>query len=237
MVFPIPLPFVKTPGCALMLALALAGSAQAAGEVQVGASGRTYASKAPNCALHPVVGMAPGVQAGLYNPVARQRGGVYLDGSRTAVVRTASPDTTVWLPPQVATVSVALSRSVVDHYAFDATPTFAGQPNVCIPDTRANTMAGELEYAASGKSYAVVVPGCANNPQSGRAQPYVNLFDNGSFLLNVSVNGQPLTQLSALRPRVAVFLAAGLNVITAVNGTLSTDAYVRDAGSGVCTLP
>jgi hypothetical protein len=38
------------------------------------------------------------------------------------------------------------------------------------------------------------------NPATGRAQRYVNLFDSGTYLLNVSVNGVPLTQLSATRP-------------------------------------
>jgi hypothetical protein len=39
------------------------------------------------------------------------------------------------------------------------------------------------------------------------------------------------------RTHVTVFLRAGLNVISAVNGTLSTDNFVRDGGSGNCTLP
>ena len=68
-------------------------------------------------------------------------------------------------------------------------------------------------------------------------QPYVHLFDNGSFLLNVSVNGVPLTQLSAHRPHAPVFLNAGLNVISAANGSLSTDYYVRDGGDGRRVLP
>ena len=55
-----------------------------------------------------------------------------------------------------------------------------------------------------------VTPGCALNAATGRAQRYVHLFDNGGFLLNVSVNGQPLTQLSSLKTHAPVFLAAGL---------------------------
>ena len=39
------------------------------------------------------------------------------------------------------------------------------------------------------------------------------------------------------RPRVPVFLGAGLNVISAANGSVSTDHYVRDGGSGSCVLP
>jgi hypothetical protein len=65
----------------------------------------------------------------------------------------------------------------------------------------------------------------------------VHLFDNGGYLLNVSVNGIPLTQLSATKPRTPVFLGAGRNVISAANGSLSVDYYVRDGGDGSCTLP
>src|SRR5574337_382858 len=65
---------------------------------------------------------------------------------------------------------------------------------------------------------------------TGRAQPYVNLFDNGGFLLNVSVNGVPLTQSSATRPHTPVFQRAGSKVISAANGSQSTDYYVRDGG-------
>lgn len=95
---------------------------------------------------------------------------------------------------------------------------------------------GTLEYAASGKTYATVAPGCAYNPAAGQNQPYVNLFLNGSYLINVSVNGTPLTQLSPTRTRTPVFLNAGQNTITVDNGTLSTDTYVRDGGSGTCVL-
>ncbi len=96
---------------------------------------------------------------------------------------------------------------------------------------------GTLEYAASGKSYATVTPGCALNASTGLAQPYVHLFDNGDYLLNVSVNGVPLTQLSKLQRHTPVFLSAGLNVISAANAYLSIDYYVRDGGGGTCTLP
>jgi hypothetical protein len=121
-----------------------------------------------------------------------------------------------------------------DTYAFSVTP---GQCN--LPDTSGNTFSadGTLEYAASGKSYATVTPGCALSPATGQPQPYVNLFDNGGFLLNVSVNGVALTQLSAQRPHTPVFLGAGQNVISAANGSLSTDYYIRDGGDGRCVLP
>ena len=36
---------------------------------------------------------------------------------------------------------------------------------------------------------------------------------------------------------IPAFLDAGLNVISAANGTLSIDYYVRDGGDGMCTLP
>jgi hypothetical protein len=116
-----------------------------------------------------------------------------------------------------------------------STPAFAAS----LPDTSGNFFSpdGTLEYAASGKSYATVTAGCAFNPATRQAQPFVNLFDNGSFLLNVSVNGVPLTQLSARRPHTPVFLRAGQNVISAANGKLSTDYYVRNGGTGSCVLP
>ncbi len=209
--------------------------ASAATGIQIGASGKTYASSAWQCGLHPVSGMGPYVQAGLYNPKRKATGKVSLNGSVVATVTTASPDATVWLSNGVDTVAVATGK-VADSYTFDASITYPEQPNACIPDTRANTFNGDLEYAASGKSYAVVTPGCAFNPLTGRAQPFVNLFDNGAYLLNVSVNNVPLTQLSAQRPHTPVFLSAGLNVISAANGALSTDYYVRDGGTGTCSL-
>jgi len=52
-----------------------------------------------------------------------------------------------------------------------------------------------------------------------------------------STNGEALTQLSATRPHTPVFLAARQNVISAANGHLSVDYYVRDGGDGTCTLP
>ncbi len=226
-----------TGGMVLAAWLGLAGpTASAATAIQIGPSGKTYASSAWQCALHPVEGMAPFVQAGLYNP-KRASGTVSLNGNTVATVTPTQPDATVWLTAGVDTVRVATGKAA-DSYVFDASTTFPGQPNVCIPDTRANTVSGDLETAASGKSTTVVTPGCAFNGQTGRAQPFVNLFDNGRYLLNVSVNGVPLTQLNgSTRTHVAVFLSAGLNVIAAVNGTLSTDYFVRDGGSGTCTLP
>ena len=62
-------------------------------------------------------------------------------------------------------------------------------------------------------------------------------IDNGGYLLNVSINGTPLTQLSATHNHTPVFLDAGPNVITAANASLSVDHYVRDGGDGSCSLP
>lgn len=222
---------------ALAVAMVLASPVEAATGIQVGPSGQTYASIAPECALHPNFGMAPMARAGLYNAKKSASATVSLNDTPVATVSFYTPDTNVWLANGSNTVAVALSKRTADSYAFDASLTYPGQPNVCIPDTSGNIVSGDLEYAASGKSYATVVPGCAWNPLTGRAQPYINLFDNGSYLLNVNVNNVPLTQLSSLRRHTPVFLSAGLNVISAANAALSTDYYVRDGGTGSCTLP
>jgi hypothetical protein len=223
---------------AFAAAVGCATSAWSLTGVQIGLSGKSCASAGVTCAMNPVAGMAPTVQAGLYNPKRGATAVVAADGTAVATVTFTSPDATVWLVNGVNNVDVILSRKSVDTYTFDASLTYSGQPNVCIPDTSGNTVSGDLEYAASGKSYATVTPGCALNAATGRAQPYVTLVDNGSFLLNVSVNAVPLTQLNGTTRRsTPVFLSAGLNVISAANGSLSTDEYVRDGGTGTCTLP
>ena len=223
---------------AALLACSLAAPAFALTGIQVGPSGKTYASADLQCAMHPSLGLSPMVQAGLYNPKKNARGTVALIGTAVATVTLLSPDAPVWLANGANQVTVTLSRSVTDRYAFDASPDFPGQPNVCIPDTAGNTVGGDLETAASGKSGATVTPGCAFHALTGRAQPYVHLFDNGAWLLNVSVNNVPLTQLDGrTRTHVPVFLAAGLNVISAANGSLSTDFFVRHGGTGSCALP
>ena len=224
---------------ALVAATACSAPAWSLTGIQLGSSGQTYASAELKCALHPVNGMGPMVNAGLYNPRKSATATVSLNGKAVAGVTFLNPDATVWLVNGPNTVVVALNRKTTDSYpSFDAATTYPGQPNVCIPDTRSNAVAGELEYAASGKSYATVTPGCAWNPLAGRAQPYVNLFDNGPYLLNVSVNNVPLTQLNGTtRAHTPVFLSAGLNVISAANASLSTDDFVRSGGDGTCTLP
>lgn len=219
---------------AAVAALAIGASAIAAGSVQIGASGKTYASSNVSCATNPSTGsLAPVIEAGLQQPKANTKATVSLNGANVATVSTNNPATSVWLGTGTNTVTVSLSRKTTDSYTYSVT---AG---TCLADTSGNTFSpdGTLEYGASRKSYATVAPGCALNPATGLAQPYVNLFDNGTYLLNVSVNGVPLTQLSSRRPHTPVFLNAGLNVISAANGSLSTDYYIRDGGSGSCTLP
>jgi hypothetical protein len=224
--------FTLIAGTAVM---ALGPTGVAAAADQVGASGKTYASGAVTCAVDPATAQpAPVVTAGLLNPKRGVSATVSLDGAFVATVTTASPATSVWLADGAThTVTVALSRRSADSY------TYAVPAGMCTPDTSQNTFSadGTLEYRASGKSSATVTPGCAFNGATGRVQPYVNLFDNGTYLLNVSVNGTPLTQLSATRPHTPVFLSAGPNVITAANGSLSVDTYRRDGGDGTCVLP
>ena len=227
--------FKAITGAAALAAVMAAGTPSLATTVQIGASGKTYASSAVSCAADPATGiLAPVVDAGLFNPKANTRGTVSLNGTFVATVTAVSPATKVWLADNANTVVVALSRKLADSY------TFSVQPGLCdLPDTSGNTFSadGTLEYAASGKSYATVTPGCALNGNTGLVQPYVHLVDNGDYLLNVSVNGVPLTQLSASRPHTPVFLGAGQNVISAANGYVSVDYYVRDGGDGTCTLP
>lgn len=225
---------VVTATAAAMAAFVCASPVSAATAVLVGSSGKTFASAAAQCVVNPATGLAePQIQAGLFNPKRGAEATVSLNGVVVARVETETPSTTAWLASGSNTVVVALSRKLSDRYAYTVS---AGQCR--LPDTSGNFFStdGSLEYAASGKSYLTVVPGCALNPATGLTQPFVNLFDNGSFLLNVSVNGVPLTQLSALRPRAVVFLGAGTQVISAANGTLSADYYVRDGGSGQCAL-
>ncbi|MGZ4959021.1 MAG: hypothetical protein ACXV7J_07200 [Methylomonas sp.] len=212
----------------------------AATGVQIGASGKTYASSGIQCALNPITGMAPLVKSGLYNPKQTDSATLSLNATAVATVTFYNPDANVWLANGSNTVVVSLNKRTADSYTFDASLTYPNQPNICIPNTNNNfvDVTNDLETAASGKSSATLTPGCALNPLTGQAQPFVNLLDNGSYLLNVSVNNIPLTQLNGTtRKSKAVFLSAGLNVFSAANGSVSTDYYVRDGGSGSCTLP
>jgi len=227
---------IASPGITVCVAVVVLGtSAWAATTVQVGSSGKTYASSAVRCAADPATGqLSPVVEAGLFNPRKNTSAEIALNGTPVANVTSDDPASNVWLADGNNTVVVALNKKTADAYTFDV------QPGMCaLPDTSGNTFSadGTLEYAASGKSYATVTPGCALNGATGLAQPYVHLVDNGDYLLNVSVNGEPLTQLSATRPHTPVFLGAGQNVISAANGYLTVDYYVRDGGTGMCTLP
>jgi hypothetical protein len=231
---------LSSVAAAFMAIVALGTPVLAASGVKVGASGITYASSGIQCALHPVIGFSPLVMAGLYNPTATATATVSKNRNNVASVNFVSPDAQVWLDNGVNTVVVALNKRTADSYAFDASSSYPGQPNICVPNTGSNfvDVNNDLETAASGKSSATVTPGCALNGATGRVQPYVNLFDNGAYLLNVSINNVPLTQLNGTTRRSKpVFLSPGLNVISAANGSLSTDYYVRNGGSGSCTLP
>jgi hypothetical protein len=227
---------VSSAAAALVAVVVLGTSVRADTLSQVGHSGKTYASSVVTCAADPTGALLPVVEAGLLNPKRHAKAVVSLNGTFVATVTTADPAVDVWLVEGDNTVAVALSKKRADRYAFSV------QPGMC--DTSGNTFSadGTLEYAASGKSYATVTPGCAWNPTTGQGQPFVNLFDgkNASgayYLLNVSVNGVPLTQLSFAHPHTPVFLSAGWNVISAANASLSIDYYVRDGGDGTCPLP
>lgn len=226
---------ILSSGVAAFVTGLILGTPVWATTVQLGASGKTYASSMVQCAANPTTGVqSPFIEAGLFQPKQGASAAVSLNGSPVGTVTAANPATNVWLADGGNTVVVALSRKTADSYAFTV------QPSMCTPpDTSGNTFSadGTLEYAASGKSYATVTPGCALNSLTGMAQPYVHLFTNGAYLLNISVNGVPLTQLNGTtRTHTPVFLSAGVNVISAANGYVSTDYYVRDGGSGSCTL-
>lgn len=228
--------FLPAGVAAFVAVIALDAPTEAATDVQIGASGTTFASGMVRCASRDPISaeLSPVVDAGLFNPTTKASATVSLNGTFVAKVTSANPATNVWLADGSNTVVVARSRKSADSYAFTV------QPGMCaLPDTSGNTFSsdGTLEYAASGKSYATLTAGCALNPATGQAQPYVHLFDNGDYMLNVSINGVPLTQLSQLKRHTPVFLSAGPNVITAANAYLSIDYYVRDGGDGMCLLP
>jgi len=198
------------------------------GTLEYGASGKSYATVTPGCALNPATGLGQ-PYVNLFD-----NGGWVLNVSVNGVPLTqlsaSRPHTPIFLNSGPNVISVASGSLSTDWYVRDGGAGICAIGNTLSPD-------GTLEYAASGKSYATVDAGCALNPATGLAQPFVNLFDNGGYLLNVSVNGVPLTQLSASRPHTPVFLSAGLNTITAANGSLSIDYYYRAGGDGTCVLP
>lgn len=224
--------------CAFVSAAVISEPTWAAAGIQIGTSGKSYASATLACEVHPTDGMSPVVQVGLYNPKRNSSGTISLNGSAVAVVSFFAPDARVWLINGRNTIAVALGRRVSDTYVFDAT---ANEANICLPDTSGNTVIGELEYAASNNlyatTYATVASGCAVNPRSGQPEPFVNLFDNGDMLFDVSVNSVALTQLGGARQHAPIFLVPGWNVIAATNANLAIiDYYVRDGGDGSCAL-
>lgn len=232
MTFPIK---VGATPAALIFTIGLCTTAMAATTVQIGSTGKTFASSAAQCDINPATGVnSPKVQVGLFNPTPRAEAELRLNGKKLQELQARAPMTDVWLADGKNSVTLSLGKKVPDTYVFS---TVSGQ--CALPATPGNFYSadGTLEYAVSGKSYLTVAPACALNPATGLTQPFVNLFDNGTFLLNVSVNGTPLTQLSATRPRALVFLGAGQNLITAANGNTSTDTFVRDGGTGNCVLP
>jgi hypothetical protein len=221
---------------AFISSILLNTSALAATGDIVGPSGKTYASGGIKCGLHPIAGMSPFVNAGLYNPGTRDKATVSLNGSLVANVTFINPDATVWLANQVNKIVVAINKRATDSYSFDATPDpTTNQANVCLPDTTSNIVdtTSDIETTVVGNSEATITPGCANG------KPFVNLFRlNSNVILNVSVNGTPLTQLSNSRPHTPVTLRAGLNVISVEVATFVTphaiEYYVRDGGTGTC---
>jgi len=221
----------------LLFAAAIVSTASVAADIQIGQSGKTYASAAVQCAADPngSPDQVPTAQAGLFNAKRGTRASIFVNGTQVGVVSSRNPNANVTLADGTNNVVVRISKKTADQY------TFSVQPGMCsLPDTSGNTFSidGTLEYAASGKSFATVVPGCALNPATGLSQPFVNVFDNGAYLLNVSINGKPLTQLNGTtRQKTPVFLSAGTNVISLANGYISTDYYIRDGGTGSCTLP
>jgi hypothetical protein len=201
------------------------------GKLEYAASGKSYATVIPGCALNSASGE-------MQRYVNLFDNGTYVlnvsvNGVPLTQLNATVPHTPVFLRPGWNVIAVANGTVSTDYYVRD------GGDGTCLPDMSGNTFSadGTLEYAASGKSYATVTPACALNAATGQPQLYVNLVDNGGYLLNVSVNGIPLTQLSVTRPHTPVFLSPGLNIISAANGSLSIDYYVRNGGSGTCTLP
>src|SRR5574342_1140153 len=78
--------------------LALGMSAWAATTVQIGPSGKTYASSAVRCAANPSTGqLSPVVEAGLFNPKNNANAVILLNGTPVANLTSASPTADVWL--------------------------------------------------------------------------------------------------------------------------------------------
>ncbi len=227
----------RTFGSALLLAVVASGVAHAApvSSLSVGDSGRSYASSRISCAAAPDgTALVPVAWVGLFSPAASDRALAWLNRNPVARLSYVRPLARLPLAYGSNSAAVAFSRRVIDRYAFEV-PAIA----CAMDESQGNTYSadGTLEYGAAVKSYATVLPGCAVNPLTGVAQPYLNLFDGGDYLLNVSINGEALTQLGPTRPHTVVFLVAGRNVISVADASQSTEYYVRDTGDGMCDLP
>ncbi|HSQ73005.1 MAG TPA: hypothetical protein VLM87_11340 [Rubrivivax sp.] len=103
--------------------------ARAAITVQIGASGKTYASAAAQCANDPTTGERTAmVEAGLFNPKRGTTAVVSLDGDAVAKVSTESPTATVelaegdhtqtpvFLDAGLNVIAAADASLSVDHY-------------------------------------------------------------------------------------------------------------------------
>lgn len=110
--------------------MALSGSAWAATSLQVGASGKTFASSMVRCAAGPTPGVqSPVIDAGLFNPKRGASATVSLNGTSVATVTADIPATNVWLADGANTAVVALSKRTADSYTFNV------QPGMCAPQT------------------------------------------------------------------------------------------------------
>ena len=103
---------------ALIAGLALGATAFAATTLQIGASGKTFASNAVACAPNASGDLAPVIDAGLYQPRANAKATVSLNGTDVATVTTANPVSKVWLRDGTNTVVVALNKKTADSYTL-----------------------------------------------------------------------------------------------------------------------
>ena len=111
------------------------------------------------------------MEAGLYQPRAKTKATVSLNGETVATVTTANPVATVWLADGANEVVVTINKKTSDTY------TFTMPAGMCSPGTFGNTLSadGLWEYGASGKSSVTVAAGCAWNAATGQPQPYAHI--------------------------------------------------------------
>jgi len=87
--------------------------------------------------------------------------------------------------------------------------------------------------AASGKSYATVTPAVPGMQPPVRRSDLYTLFDNGLTCLNCP-SWRAANTAQRNPPPYPGLPERCWNVISAANGTLSIDYYVRDGGDGAC---